>query len=105
MQCSSFAKYCLVKIWKISNRDGNISHYYPDFIVKLPKNRIVIVETKGNADLDTPLKMQRLRQWCEDVNKAQDRVKYECVYAEQEEFEKYGAKSFCEMKNFMRDNI
>lgn len=71
------------------NRDGNISHYYPDFIVKLPKNRIVIVETKGNADLDTPLKMERLRQWCEDVNKAQNVVKYECLYVEQKGFERY----------------
>ena len=77
------------------NRDGNISHYYPDFIVKLPKNRIVIVETKGAMpNLDTRSKCKRLRQWCEDVNKAQDRVKYECVYAEQEEFEKYGRRVF-----------
>ena len=25
MQCSSFAKYCLVKIWKISNRGNSTS--------------------------------------------------------------------------------
>ena len=64
----AYAKTTLRSIssfWIIVNRDGNISHYYPDFIVKLPKSRIVIVETKGNADLDTPLKMERLRQWCE----------------------------------------
>lgn len=79
------------------NRDGNISYYYPDFIVKLPKNRIVIVETKGNADLDTPLKMARLRQWCEDVNRAQSEVKYEWLYVEQEVFEKYGVKDFGEL--------
>ncbi len=87
----AYAKNYLAANFKLDyvNRDGNISHYYPDFIVKLPKNRIVIVETKGNADLDTPLKMQRLRQWCEDVNKAQNVVKYECLYVEQKGFERY----------------
>ena len=95
----AYAKNYLAVNFKLDyvNRDGNISHYYPDFIVKLPKNRIVIVETKGNADLDTPLKMERLRQWCEDVNKAQNEVRYECLYVEQEEFEKYGAKDFGEL--------
>ena len=95
----AYAKNYLAINFKLDyvNRDGNISHYYPDFIVKLPKNRVVIVETKGNADLDTPLKMERLRQWCEDVNKARNEVKYECLYVEQEEFEKYGAKNFEEL--------
>ena len=76
------------------NRDGSISHYYPDFFVKLPKNHIAIVETKGNADLDTPLKMERLRLWCEDVNKAQKKVEYLAVYVQQKEFEKYNFTSF-----------
>ncbi|MDE5831621.1 MAG: hypothetical protein K2H64_01300 [Desulfovibrio sp.] len=96
----AYAKNYLAVNFKLDyvNRDGNISYYYPDFIVKLPKNRIVIVETKGNADLDTPLKMERLRQWCEDVNRAQSEIKYECLYVEQEEFEKYRAKSFVELQ-------
>lgn len=81
------------------NRDGNISHYYPDFIVKLPKNRIVIVETKGNADLDTPLKLERLKQWCDDVNRAQTGTRYEWAYVEQEEFEKFKPKNFAELLN------
>ena len=97
----AYAKNYLAVNFKLDyvNRDGNISYYYPDFIVKLPKNRIVIVETKGNADLDTPLKMKRLRQWCEDVNKAQTEVKYESLYVEQEEFEKYRPKKFDELIN------
>ena len=36
--------------------DGNISNYYPDFFVKLTDKRIVIVETKGQENLDVPLK-------------------------------------------------
>lgn len=92
----AYAKNYLAINFKLDyiNRDGNISHHYPDFIVKLPKNRIVIVETKGNADLDTALKMKRLRQWCEDVNKAQSEVRYGCLYVEQVEFEAYRMKSF-----------
>ncbi|WP_288229411.1 DEAD/DEAH box helicase family protein [uncultured Desulfovibrio sp.] len=92
----AYAKNYLAVNFKLDyvNRDGNISYYYPDFIVRLPKNRIVIVETKGNADLDTPLKMERLRQWCEDVNKAQTEVMYDFVYVPQGEFEKYLPSNF-----------
>lgn len=92
----AYAKNYLAVNFKLDyvNRDGNISYYYPDFIVRLPKNRIVIVETKGNADLDTPLKMERLRQWCEDVNKAQPEVMYDFVYVPQDEFEKYLPSNF-----------
>ncbi len=78
-------------------RNGKISYYRPDFIVKLSKNRVVFVETKGNADLDTPLKIKRLRQWCEDVNKAQNEVEYDFVYVEQAVFDMYAAKNFGEL--------
>lgn len=87
----AYAKNYLAVNFKLDyvNRDNNIANYYPDFIVKLPENRVVIVETKGNADLDAPLKMNRLRQWCEDVNNAQTDWHYECVYVEEEDFTKY----------------
>ena len=42
--------------------DGDISNYVPDFIVKTTDDRIVIVETKGQEELDLPRKMARLRQ-------------------------------------------
>ena len=66
----SYAKNYLAVHFKLDyvNADGDISNYYPDFLVKLSDKRIVIVETKGQEDLDVPLKMQRLRQWCEDIN-------------------------------------
>ena len=79
------------------NTDGNISNYYPDFIVKLPGNRVVIVETKGQVDLDVPLKMERLKKWCEDINRVQDDVLYDFVYVDQEGFEKYKVSSFEEL--------
>ena len=33
------------------NADGDISNYYPDFLVKLSAKRIFIVETKGTGRL------------------------------------------------------
>ncbi len=76
------------------NADGNISNYYPDFIVKKSENEIFIVETKGREDRDVPLKMQRLKQWCEDINKVQTGVIYDFIYVGEEGFKKYKPKSF-----------
>ncbi|HFD87976.1 MAG TPA: type III restriction endonuclease subunit R [Gammaproteobacteria bacterium] len=91
----SYAKNYLAVHFKLDyvNADGDISNYYPDFLVKLTDGRVVVVETKGQEDLDVPLKMQRLRQWCEDVNAMQSDVKYDFVYVNQENFEKYAPKS------------
>ena len=74
--------------------DGDISNYYPDFFVKLTDNRIVIVETKGREDLDVPLKMYRLRQWCEDINRVQSDVEYDFVFVDEKGFEEYKPTSF-----------
>lgn len=76
------------------NSDGNISYYLPDFLVKLEtKNGIetcVVIETKGREDLDVPLKMKRLKQWCEDVNKLPDNKQiWKFSYVTQVEFDKY----------------
>jgi type III restriction enzyme len=76
------------------NADGNISNYYPDFIVKLSERKIVIVETKGQEDLDVPLKMERLKLWCADINNLQDQVKFDYVFVPQEDYEQYRPQSF-----------
>ena len=57
----------------------------------------MIVETKGQADLEVPLKLARLKSWCEDVNAALSAVKYRFVYVDQVGFEKYGPKSFFDL--------
>jgi type III restriction enzyme len=92
----SYAKNYLAVHFKLDyvNADGDISNYYPDFMVKLSNRRIFIVETKGQEDLDVPLKMQRLRQWCEDVNRVQTDVKYDFIYVDEEGFKKYNPTSF-----------
>jgi type III restriction enzyme len=83
--------------------DGNISNYYPDFIVRTGDRQIYIVETKGLEDLDVPQKMERLKRWCEDVNTAQDKVRFDYVFVDEEEFERYRPDSFTDLvRNFRR---
>ncbi|MEP0322395.1 DEAD/DEAH box helicase family protein [Bauldia litoralis] len=95
----SYAKNYFAVNFKLDyvNADGNISNYYPDFLVKLADKRIVIVETKGLEDLDVPLKMERLRQWCEDINRVQSDVTYDFVYVDEENFETYKSTSFVQL--------
>lgn len=100
----SYAKNYLAVHFKIDyvNADGNISDYYPDFIVRLSNKRVVIVETKGQEDLDVPLKMERLRQWCEDVNRVQTKVVYDFVYVDQTGFEQFRPTSFGQLLDGFR---
>ena len=81
------------------NADGDISNYYPDFLVKLTDGQIIVVETKGREDLDVPLKMQRLSQWCEDVNRITPDVDYDFVYVDQENFDVYTPETFQQLLN------
>jgi type III restriction enzyme len=46
---------------------GEISHYYPDFIVRTTGGTIYIVETKGLQDIDVLPKWKRLTKWCSDA--------------------------------------
>ncbi len=101
-ECSdvvSYAKNYLAVHFKLDyvNADGNISNYYPDFLVKLPDGRVVVVETKGQQDLDVPPKMERLRQWCEDINRIQAKVTYDFVFVDEESFDRYEPKTFKEL--------
>jgi len=101
----SYAKNYLAVHFKLDyvNAAGDISNYYPDFIAKLSDKRIVIVETKGQEDLDVPQKMSRLRQWCEDINRAQPDVGYDFVYVDEEGFRKYQPKTFRQLLDGFRE--
>ena len=85
------------------NADGDISNFYPDFIVKVSEKEIYIVETKGLEDLDVPLKMERLKQWCLDINAAQSQVRFDFVFVDEENFHKYNPKSFRSLVESFRD--
>lgn len=103
-QCSdvvSHAKNYLAVGFKLDyvNADGDTFNYFPDFIVKLTDGRIVIVETKGREDLNVLPKMQRLKQWCEDINRIQSDARYDFVFVDEEDFKKYQPKSFKALLN------
>ena len=87
----SHAKNYLAVGFKIDYVDatGNISNYYPDFIVKLSETKVFVIETKGLEDLDDPLKIKRLKQWCVDVNATQKNVKFDFVYVDQDAFDMF----------------
>ena len=95
----SFAKNYMAVHFKLDyvNADGDISNYYPDFMVKLTDNRVVIVETKGLQDLDVPLKMARLRQWCEDINAINGTDDFDFVFVDQQSYDTYHPTSFREL--------
>ncbi len=59
----SYAKNYLAVHFKLdyANADGDLSNYYPDFLVKLTDGKIIIVETKGREDLEVPKKIERLQ--------------------------------------------
>jgi type III restriction enzyme len=101
----SYAKNYFAVNFKLDyvNADGDISNYYPDFLVKLSDRRIFVVEAKGQEDVDVPLKMERLRQWCEDINRVQAGVKYDFVYVDQESFERYKPTSFQQLVDGFRE--
>ncbi len=50
----------------ISNA-GALRYYYPDFVLRLADDTCLIVETKGQEDLDVALKDRRARRWCKDA--------------------------------------
>lgn len=86
----SYAKNYFAVNFKIDycDADGNISYYYPDFIINVNGREVVILETKGNEVLDDIEKIKRLNQWCEDINKIQKDKKYSMLYIKQEDWNK-----------------
>ena len=87
----SYAKNYFALNFKIDYIDatGNIANYYPDFVVKLSEAQVFVIETKGLEDLDDPLKIKRLRQWCDDVNSTHSNVKFDFVYVDQDTFDQF----------------
>jgi len=73
--------------------------------IKTNSKTIYIVETKGREDLDDPLKIKRLAQWCEDINQNQNKVKFSWLYIKEGEFKKDKIRSFKDLiKLFIKEN-
>jgi type III restriction enzyme len=101
----SFAKNYLAVQFKLDyvNSNGELTNYIPDFFVKTAANSVFVVETKGFEEIDLPLKMERLRQWCEDINRVQSEVAWDYVYVDESSFDRYDPKSFHQLiENFQQ---
>jgi type III restriction enzyme len=85
------------------NSDSDISNYYPDFIVKKSESEIFIIETKGLEDLDVPLKMERLKQWCKDINQSQRDITFDFLFVDEESFNKYKPSSLEQLKKTFKE--
>ena len=101
----SFAKNYLAVGFKLDyvNAHGDISNYLPDFFVKVNERAIFVVETKGREELDVPLKIARLKQWCEDINAAQGDVRFDFVYVDEDGFDKYRPATFSDVVRSFRE--
>ena len=76
---------------------------YPDFIVKKTDTEYFIVEAKGREDPDVPLKIKRLKLWCEDINQAQKAKTFDFIFVDEENFKKYNPSSFEQLVNTFRE--
>ncbi|KKR80616.1 MAG: Type III restriction protein res subunit [Candidatus Daviesbacteria bacterium GW2011_GWA1_41_61] len=100
----SFAKNYFDIHFKIDykNSEGSISYYYPDFFVKVNNQEIWVVETKGREDLDDLLKLERLKQWCKDVNQARSKITVDCLYVTEEKFKEHKLQTFSNLVKLFR---
>ncbi len=55
------------------SKAGALRYYYPDFVMRLADDTCLIVETKGQEDLDVALKDRRARRWCRDASRLSGR--------------------------------
>ncbi len=63
--------------------NGAIGSYHPDFFIKLSNGDKWIVETKGAEALNDPLKIERLKVWCEDATSTSNQ-NWDYIYLRQE---------------------
>ena len=102
----SYVKNYFAVQFKIDYRNstGEISNFFPDFIIKKSEKEMYIVETKGREDLDDPLKIKRLAQWCEDINQNQNKVKFSWIYIKEDEFKKDKINNFSQLIRVFKKN-
>ncbi|WP_353070502.1 DEAD/DEAH box helicase family protein (plasmid) [Tunturibacter empetritectus] len=92
----SYAKNYLAVGFKLDyvKADGDISNYYPDFIVRGVGGEVWLVETKGREDANDPGKWERLKQWCVDASALDGGQQYRALFVREEDWERYQPKSF-----------
>lgn len=82
------------------SKAGALRYYYPDFVMRLSDDSCLIVETKGQEDLDVALKDRRARRWCQDATRLSGREwSYEKV--PQKLFDKFDGDSMESLRRFL----
>jgi hypothetical protein len=68
---AAWAKLTMISRFALEyiSRAGALRYYYPDFVLRLADDTCLIVETKGQEDLDVALKDRRARRWCRDTTR------------------------------------
>jgi type III restriction enzyme len=56
------------------SKAGALRYYYPDFVLRLSDDSCLIIETKGQEDLDVAMKDRRARRWCADATRLAGRA-------------------------------
>jgi type III restriction enzyme len=100
----SFAKNSQSTRFRIEYRsaDGSIANYYPDFLVKQTACHLWVIETKGRADLQDPLKWERLQQWCADATDLDPDRTYNPLFVRQDTWEEYRPTNFAGLVSICR---
>jgi type III restriction enzyme len=82
------------------SKAGALRYYYPDFVIRLNDDTCLIVETKGQEDLDVAVKDRRARRWCEDATRLSD---HEWAYEKvpQKLFDKFDGDSIEGLRRFL----
>jgi type III restriction enzyme len=81
-------------------KSGALRYYYPDFVMRLTNDSCLVIETKGQEDLDVALKDLRARRWCVDATRLAGREwAYEKV--PQKLFDKFHGDSIASLRAFL----
>jgi len=81
---------------------GNLRFYYPDFVITTAYDEHIIVETKGEVDVEVEFKDRRIKTWCEDATKVTgEHWSYKRV--NQEDFERFRYKTLQDLLNSIID--
>jgi type III restriction enzyme len=81
---------------------GKLRFYYPDFVITTAYDEHIIVETKGEVDVEVEFKDRRIKTWCEDATKVTgEHWSYKRV--NQEDFERFRYKTLQDLLNSIID--
>ena len=75
--------------------EGRRAIYTPDFLIRRTDGAHILMETKGQADKDVPLKARAASEWCRSASTRRARWSY--VYVPQAVFERFSGDSVKEL--------